>query len=153
MRTVTILMGVPGSGKSWYVSTHCRGAFVVSVDHYFERLGRFDWRKLGEAHGECLREFIRHVQDGTVLKEPVHIVVDNTNTKLITMAPYVAIAQAYGYHVEVVRLECDPKVAAKRCVHEVPEKTIIKMDHEIVHSLQFGLPEVWGARLKVVPNS
>ena len=92
---VTILVGVPGSGKSHHTAS-LTGAVVVSADHHFVELGNgtyaFDPSKLGTAHGQCLRRYTEALQRGES-----HVVVDNTNTTLLEMSPYVSLALAYGY--------------------------------------------------------
>lgn len=148
MNTVTILVGVPGSGKSHHTES-LTGAVVVSADHYFVELGggtyAFDPRKLGEAHGQCLRRYTEALQQGAS-----QVVVDNTNTTLLEMAPYVSLALAYGYGVEIVRVTCDPAVAAARNTHGVPEGAIAAMHARIEATFQTGLPPFWPVTVRVV---
>jgi len=130
MKTVIILQGVPGSGKSFFANefvSRARGKSVVcSADDYFYKLGggkyAFDVSKLGEAHGACFRKFIAAVQEGVEV-----VIVDNTNTTTTEIAPYVLGGEAHGYTVEVIRVVCDPVVAAARNTHGVPEKAILAM--------------------------
>ena len=128
---VIILQGVPGSGKSFYANEFVAHANVKSVicsaDDYFYELGggtkyAFDASKLGQAHGACFRRFI-----GAVRSEVPVVVVDNTNTTVSEISPYVLGGEAYGYEVEVVQVLCDPAVAAARNTHGVPEKAIQAM--------------------------
>jgi predicted kinase len=145
---VTIMVGVPGSGKSRHTGG-LAGAVVVSADHYFEELGggtyAFDPSKLGEAHGQCLRRYTEALQRG----EP-RVVVDNTNTTLLEMAPYVALALAYGCEVEIVRVTCDPAVAAARNSHGVPEGAVRAMHARIEATFEAGLPPFWPVTVRVV---
>ncbi len=119
---VIIMSGIPGSGKSTYSKK--LGGVVCSADHWFEREGeyKFDPTKLGMAHGACLAKFTRALMAG----EDV-IVVDNTNTSSLELAPYVALAQAFGASCELVTIQCDPDVAFARNVHGVPLETIRRM--------------------------
>lgn len=48
------------------------------------------------------------------------VVVDNTNTTVAEIAPYAALALAYGHELEIVTLDCDPAIGAKRNTHGVP---------------------------------
>lgn len=134
---VVIMQGVPGSGKSTYIAEHLKGAVVVSADHYFDRLGRFDPSLLSAAHGECLTNF-----NAAVLAKAALIVVDNTNTTPVEVAPYWALAQAYGYEVEIVRIVCDPNVAAARNTHGVPVVGVLAM-HERLDKFEGLAPPWW----------
>jgi len=90
-----ILIGPSGSGKSTFAKT--LGHNIVSADIYFMREGeyRFDASKLPLAHASCLKRFIY------LLMDYADVIVDNPNTTIAEVAPYIAIAQAYGYDVVV----------------------------------------------------
>lgn len=135
------MRGTSGSGKSTYIRTHFPLATVVSADHFFMRDGeyRFDASKLGEAHGQCLREFVNYLLQRL---EPNPLVVDNTNTTTTELAPYAALALAYKYDLEVVTLECDPEVAAARNTHGVPLASVRRMAENITRS-QSHIPKYW----------
>jgi tRNA uridine 5-carbamoylmethylation protein Kti12 len=143
MKTVIILQGVPGSGKTSFASERIAASHaqvkVVSADHFFERIGggkyAFDPMRLSEAHGECFREFIAALQGGVEM-----VIVDNTNTRVEEISPYVLGAQAYGYEFEVLRVLCDPKVAAARNQHGVPEGAVRAMADRIA---KCNLPPWW----------
>jgi hypothetical protein len=61
-------------------------------------------------------------------------VVDNTNTTVAELAPYVAWANAVGYEVEIIRIHCNPLVAAERNTHGVPENAVLAMYVKIQHA-------------------
>lgn len=133
---VIIMQGVPGSGKSQYISKNLSHAKVFSADHYFMVSGeyKFDPLKLGEAHKLCLFKFVQELvkqQDDSVL------VVDNTNTQLWEMAPYVQVAAAFGADVEVIRCVVSPDIAAARNTHGVPEKGVRAMHSRLEKPLPF----------------
>jgi predicted kinase len=121
-KTVHILCGVSGSGKTTYAWKTWPDAFIYSADDYFTFAGeyRFDPKKLGEAHAECLQRFV----DTMDQPELADVVVDNTNTTLVEIAPYVALAQAFGWAVDIRILHCTPDVAFARGRHGVPLHTI-----------------------------
>jgi len=126
-KTVVILRGTSGSGKSTYIKTHFPDAAIVcSADHHFEREDgtyHFDPRGLWAAHGSCKRKFKQALKDG----EPL-IIVDNTNTRIKEFKPYVMSAKHAGYQVKIIRLSVDPTIAAKRNAHGVPEEVVKKMN-------------------------
>ena len=63
--------------------------------------------------------------------------VDNTNISRVEMAPYVQVAAALGYEVEVVRVRCDPRVAAQRNVHGVPSGTVYRMYRDMERPVSY----------------
>jgi predicted kinase len=138
MGKVIILSGVSGSGKST-VAAGIYGLPVVSADHYFMVEGeyRFYASRLGEAHGACFREFVRLLQAGR------SVVVDNTNTTAIEIAPYVLGAQAYGYECRIVTVvvpESRLHAAAERNRHGV-SLDVIRAQYERLQRRE--LPPWW----------
>lgn len=147
VQNLILMRGVPGSGKSTFVKMleDCLAEknptddmLVVSADniHIVDGVYKFDGSKLGEGHAQCFRGALRAIEDMIPI-----IVVDNTNTTNVEMAPYVAMAQAFRYHVHVVHLDVDVKVAASRNIHGVPAKTVEGMGQRFETPLKR-----WGAR-------
>lgn len=147
MREVAIMSGVSGSGKSTFASEHFLGEFegrngtltlcergvLVSADNFFltpEEEYRFDATKLTEAHADCFRRFIIALQEKHEL-----VVVDNTNTTIHEINPYVLGAEAFGYKSSIITLMCetddDLQVAAARNVHSVPYETILNQHRRL----------------------
>lgn len=125
---VIIMQGMPGSGKGHWIEKNFVEPWVCSADHYFENpIGfgsekkkyNFNPAKLGEAHGECLRKYVRLLGNLGDWKNDV-LIVDNTNTTVLEMAPYVALAQAYKCDVEIVSVDCPKEIAYFRNTHGVP---------------------------------
>ncbi len=124
MRTVTILRGISGAGKSTYTKANHPNATVCSADNYFMLGGtyQFDGKKLGRAHDWCKNQFETALQRGDD-----DVVVDNTNTMMRELNFYVDTAAKYGYELKVVRLTVDPKIAAARNQHGVPADKVQAM--------------------------
>jgi hypothetical protein len=115
---VFIYCGVPGSGKTTHIAKEHRNASGYSADTFFEHSDgtyRFDLAKLPRAHGYCLRGYLRALQEGRR-----EIVVDNTNTTVAEIAPYAALALAFGFELEIITIECSVEIAAARNIHGVP---------------------------------
>ena len=141
MAQVIVMRGVPGSGKSTYVKQNYPNAFVVSADHFFEKGGKyqFDPRKLGQAHGECLKNFTEAIRS---CSPDAVIVVDNTNTTNAEMAPYAALALAYGHNLKTVMLQTMACIAAQRNQHGVPEATVERMS-DTLRNESHKCPAYW----------
>lgn len=123
MKKVILMSGVSGSGKSTYIQDVILGRIreqgvtswrseghgslaVVSADDYFvtpEGAYLFESSKIGLAHGACFKTYIECVQAGIDI-----VVVDNTNTIVAEIAPYMLGAFAYGYEAEIVTLKVEP---------------------------------------------
>lgn len=126
MKTVTIMRGISGSGKSTYIKKNFDSSAVIcSADHFFiDSSGdyKFDPSKLGAAHSKCKQKFKDALESGVTA-----IVVDNTNTMLKEMKLYVELALFFNYKVNIVRLEAPVDVCAKRNAHGVPSEVVQRM--------------------------
>lgn len=126
MQRVTVMRGIPGSGKSTYTMRLAPPMVVCSADHFHMKEGVYVFKpeNAGLAHGLCLQNFVGAVTAGPGDR---HVVVDNTNCAIWEMAPYCALALAYGFELKVVTILCDVDLAIKRNVHNVPAETIRRM--------------------------
>lgn len=128
MKHVKIMRGLPGSGKStWIDETILRltGNWeVCSADHYFMINGeyKFDPREISNAHKSCYKKFVSAVTEGIDT-----IFVDNTNTQLWEMTPYIQFAELMDYEVEIIEFQILPEVCGPRNTHGVPAVQIKKM--------------------------
>lgn len=140
-----IMQGLPGSGKSHWARLALElnpGAIIVSTDDYpglyiRDTQGRvvgFNSHLLGRAHGACFKGAIYHAQNSRT------VIVDNTNTTLAEMAPYVMVAAAYGLTPIICRVTADPDLCAARGTHNVPRDVINRLSE---HLRQFVAPAHW----------
>lgn len=141
MTNVLILIGPSGCGKSRFASNYepTRGwKTIVSADQYFMKHDKyeFDASLLGNAHSLCLRQFVNSI----AYTEDHTIIVDNTNTTLVEIAPYYALAKAYGAEVEFVLFDAAPVICAARNTHGVPIEAI-QAACERIARLEF--PSYW----------
>lgn len=148
---IRILMGLPGAGKSSWIAAYTFGDVTVcSTDHFhttekgYNHPGQAtrgadgttnDGRLMISrvAHGYCLRKYITHLQawenspTGHLLQPPSqYLVVDNTNTTVYEIGPYLAAANAFGLgsSVEVHYLKVTPETSKRRNTHNVPDNVV-----------------------------
>ena len=139
---VTILCGISGSGKSTLAEEI--GGMVCSADDYFIKNGeyKFNPRSLPDAHATCLREYVEALQARVDRYAWSDMVVDNTNTTIAEIAPYAALALAYGCELLIKIVECDVETAVKRNIHGVP-RTTIEAQATRIAGLKAALPPWW----------
>jgi len=68
--------------------------------------------------------------------------VDNTGINVVDIAPYCALALAYGHDLKIITLLCDPEVAAARNVHGVPPASVKRMAR-LLASETWLIPSRW----------
>lgn len=154
---IFIMRGLPGCGKSFWIAANSAQRYgvtsanvVCSADygHIIDGVYRYDPLKAGEAHGICLVKYVDCIH--SLLKTPglptdYQIFVDNTNTSIFELAPYVQLAIAYKIPYEIVYILCSVETSLKRNTHNVPASTILDMNRRL---LTESLPPWW--KIKVV---
>lgn len=130
-KTIIILRGLPGAGKSRrareiFIEARRTGQTckIHSTDEFFTVNGdyRFDVSKLQANHDKNYAAF-----RDSVTNEVEIIIIDNTNLKKSDYSRYIAD----GYTVEEIVVgdfeETSARLYARRCSHRVPLTAILKM--------------------------
>jgi predicted ABC-type ATPase len=145
MSHVIVLSGVSGNGKSTYAEKLLQETqgVKVSADHFFMKNGvyNFDPYKLGSAHADCFRRFIGYITSDCGL--PPCVVVDNTNTTVEEISPYMLASAAFCYSVEIRTINCDVgdiDTLVARNIHGVSRSAIIAQGRRIYTR---KLPSYW----------
>ncbi len=145
---VILMSGISGAGKDTYLKQRfTREAKVVSADDYFMRDGvyTFSPSQLPAAHGKCLRDFNEVISMPVSFHDvlPHDLVVNNTNLTTEELAPYVALAAAYSFKVELVTIHVEPHIAAARSLH-VNAINVLKGMHDRLMARK--LPPFWAVK-------
>jgi predicted kinase len=150
---VLIMRGLSGSGKSrWaehYKEKSVHPVTIISADSYFGA-GKewvFEPAKLNLAHALCFKSaVIWATEPPEQAGSPRVLIVDNTNAAAWEIAPYIQLANAYGFAHSIVYLPCDPIHAFSRSVHKTPFK-VVWQKHVIMQTESLAKPG-WNLELR-----
>ena len=135
MKTMYILRGLPGSGKSTFAKSIAKPWQIFEADQFFMNNGNyeFDATKLKDAHQDC-KDRVRNAMRPSLLRGLLYntIVVSNTFTQEWEMKFYRVIAKKYGYRIFYVIIE---NRHGNTNEHGVPEDKIQIMKDRFVISL------------------
>ena len=97
MKTLYIVRGMPGSGKSTFAKSI--GGIHIEADQFFMINGEynFDITKIKLAHKYCQNQTEAWMKTDGVQVNNDKIVVSNTFTQEWEMEPYFKLAEKYGY--------------------------------------------------------
>lgn len=124
MKTLYLLRGIPGSGKTTLamelVYHMCEEVVQFAADQYYEIMNTsFDSRLLKKAHEWCQTSVEEAMKLGIE-----NVLVHNTFVRQWEMDPYLEMAEEYGYKVVSLIVE---NRHGNKSIHNVPEQTIDKM--------------------------
>jgi len=108
-KILTLVRGLPGSGKSTFANTITNEFSVCEADKFFydkEGNYNFDATKLREAHEWCRNEVETRMKDNEANPQYYpEIVVSNTFTQEWEMESYYKLAEKYEYRVFSIIVE------------------------------------------------
>lgn len=115
---LTIIRGLPGSGKSTYARNNFPDTMLLEADMLAMNDGKycFDREKLGQRHE--LVQFIAKV----ILKTGADLVVTGTMTRCSEVDPFIDIAKVTGSRYQI--LVCRGDFGS---IHSVPESVLRAM--------------------------
>jgi len=128
-KTLIILRGLPGSGKTYLAKQlTAQNGIVLSTDDYFMENGvyKFNPKKLKEAHLWNQQRAKEAMENGESL-----IVIDNCNIRKWEAKPYSKAGQLYGYTITFQSVESPWKFhldeLMRRTSHGVPRNIVERM--------------------------
>ena len=110
MKNITILCGLPRSGKSTWVKENQKDEVVISADQmrYLVYNQRY-WQE-----GESLMWSIRGLFLEYVLRQGLDIIIDEANIKSKTRLSLIKKAKKYGYLVRCIYFNTSPRICFQR---------------------------------------
>jgi len=120
-KTLIIVRGLPGSGKSSFASFICDEKYICTADDYHMKGDKYDWKpeNTGMAHRKCQEKCEKLMMVGWE-----KVVVANTSTTEKEMKPYYDLAKKHGYRVFSVIVENRHNGMN---AHNVPSTTLLNM--------------------------
>lgn len=120
MKTLIILRGVSGAGKSTIAELFSEnGKYpICEADHWhYNAQGVYGWtaENMHLAHKNC-----RSRVSEAMLYDVERIIVSNTSTTEKELAPYLDLAEKYGYRVVSLVVE---NRHGGNSIHDVPQET------------------------------
>lgn len=119
-KTIILLRGLPGSGKSTTAKTFGLPTFEADDFFYEEGKYNFDHSKIRDAHKSC-QDRVRFAMENGVNK----LIASNTFTEEWEMDYYFNLAKELNYRVISLIVE---NRHGNKSVHDVPQETIDRMN-------------------------
>jgi predicted kinase len=131
MRNLMVMIGIPGSGKSTWVSKNQNKAVIISPDQYLLEHHNYEWsiERVSDAWADSYQRYAQ------LLKAEKDVIWDATFTRMIDRSAVLNIAIGFGYHCTAVYLDTSLEVCLDRNEHRnrrpVPPNTILHMSKGI----------------------
>ena len=129
MKTLILVRGLPGAGKTSFAEFLSQDIPVVSADDYFYDKGEYKFKieELGQAHKYAQLCALTMMEKGIS-----KICVANTFTTEKEMKPYFEMAEMCGYKVFSIIVE---NRHGNSSIHNVPDETIVAMKNRFTINL------------------
>lgn len=142
-KTVIILRGLPGAGKSYLrsqIADISPSYDVISADSYWLRPDgkySFNFKELGAAHDWAHKNFLYSISKENE-DPPLVVLVDNTNITLKDCKFYIDAAISAGWNIVLwesgTEWAFNPQICFEKNTHGVPLETIKNMQAKWISS-------------------
>lgn len=153
MPKCTILVGVPGSGKSTWIKEHMPLANVMSTDTIIENVAH----SYGMTYDEGFKELISFAEKVMwrrmtwSIAEQVDFVIDRTNMTAKGRKKFIDYIKPFGYEFEAVVFTTPDQDEWERRLNSRPGKTIPKhVLDSMVNSFQMPTEDEGFAKITVI---
>ena len=122
-KSLILVRGVSGSGKSTFAGEFLKASFLISTDDFFMDEGeyKFNPEHLVANHQRCIDSVESEMKFRETVAESTTIVVHNTFTRKWEMQPYIDLASKYGYNLYTIVVENRHESDS---LHDIPERAI-----------------------------
>lgn len=148
-----VLVGVPGSGKSTWVSAQdwAKDCAYVSTDKYVEEYAKHAGKTYSEVFNLVMTDAVAAMVDSVTLASSMkqNIIWDQTSTTVLTRAKKINMLSSY-YKIAVVfrtpeKAELERRLKS-RPGKEIPDEVVASMIANWVEpTLEEGFDEIWYA--------
>lgn len=134
MKTLYIIRGVSGAGKTTLAKTLCGLPNTVAIaadDYHYDEEGNYNWKaeNMSKAHQWCKEVVEKKLEAG------LNVVVHNTNTSEKEIKPYLDLADKYKRNVVSLVVE---NRHGNTDVHNVPLDIKVNQERRLRSSLKLS---------------
>ena len=131
MKTLYVMIGTPGSGKSTWINSVVPTATVISPDAYLTDKYNYDWSpvRAAEAWAASYQSLGRAIVNEMFMEPDAEYVWDSVNATPRDRGAVLNFAKGAGWHVVAVYFdtpfeECVRRNALREKFRRVPDKTM-----------------------------
>lgn len=128
MRTLYLIRGLPGAGKSTFAKTLSEGLGIpfYEADMYHMVNGVYNWKpeNVHAAHQWCQRQVETYLRQQCAMRRFGSVIVSNTSTTEKELKHYVEVSEKFQYNLTSVIVE---NRHGRISIHGVPQETLDKM--------------------------
>lgn len=132
MKQITIMFGLPRSGKTTYIKNNNNKDVVISADTI--RLLVYNQRFWSD--GEPLVWYIRGIMLKNLLQQGSDIIIDETNTTIKRREAIIKLAKQYGYTINCVVIDCPAEECKERAIID-NQKDLIPIIESMAKGLEY----------------
>jgi predicted kinase len=133
MANITLLVGLPRSGKTTWVELNNEFNFngkkqvIISAD----KLRYLIYNQRFWSDGEPMMWAVRKIMLKSLIEQGVDIIVDETNTTKKARQEIIKLATKYGYHIKALVFDIDAEVCRQRAIESNQEDLIPIIDRMV----------------------